>query len=281
MCSEWNQLISQDKLLKRIKNCIDPNRKISLLYNFGSYGLKKRELLCPEGICAVANKILVSDFEDNRIKIFGPDGKFISTFGSKGKKIGKFFCPFAMCSLDEELWITADHSRVQVFDSYFKPIRDIPLGEFQPLGICSDLRGRILVTTSQDTILILDRYGRIIKTFGSPGKNDGQFDWPKSICCNRRNEILVADYKNHRIQFFSDGGDFIKTFNISFRPRAVYVDWNDNLIALNRDDHKIIIFNSEGITTQEIGFGKPLDLCLADRRLFVTSEDTLVGVFSN
>ena len=187
--------------------------------------------------------------------------------------------PFAMCVSDGDLWITdCGNNRIQIFDSNFRAIRTVPLGEYQPLGICLSLKGRILVSTSQNVILILDQDGNIIKKFGSDG--NGQFGWSRGICCNMKNEVLLADYKNSRIQIFSQSGQFLETVE-NLSPRGICVDGNDNLILLDHEKGKILVFDSNRVLREEINFSKPLDLCLLGKRLFVTSKDGLVGVFSN
>ena len=44
--------------------------------------------------------------------------------------------------------------------------------------------------------------------FGSQGAGDGQFNLPRSVACNLRGEIAVADQNNHRIQVFDRNGQF-------------------------------------------------------------------------
>lgn len=34
----------------------------------------------------------------------------------------------------------------------------------------------------------------------SPGKQNGQFDRPASVCCDKKNRIIVTDKDNHRVQ---------------------------------------------------------------------------------
>ena len=48
--------------------------------------------------------------------------------------------------------------------------------------------------------------------FGSKGAGDGQFNLPRSVACNLRGEIAVADQDNHRIQVFDRNGQFLFKF---------------------------------------------------------------------
>ena len=48
--------------------------------------------------------------------------------------------------------------------------------------------------------------------FGEKGNSEGQFLYPWDVACNSRNQILVSDSRNHRLQLFSPNGDFLAKF---------------------------------------------------------------------
>jgi tripartite motif-containing protein 71 len=53
---------------------------------------------------------------------------------------------------------------------------------------------------------------KMLLKFGSRGSESGNFTWPRGIATGPNNEIVVADSSNHRIQVFSQEGNFIKEF---------------------------------------------------------------------
>ena len=54
----------------------------------------------------------------------------------------------------------------------------------------------------------LDKHGYWIKSWGSRGKEPGQFMLPHSIAIDRQNNVYVADRTNRRIQVFDTDGNF-------------------------------------------------------------------------
>jgi DNA-binding beta-propeller fold protein YncE len=53
------------------------------------------------------------------------------------------------------------------------------------------------------------RDGRLVKSWGTPGKAEGQFHLPHSIAIDTGGKLYVADRANQRIQIFTPDGDFI------------------------------------------------------------------------
>ncbi|MCC6533484.1 MAG: 6-bladed beta-propeller [Burkholderiales bacterium] len=51
--------------------------------------------------------------------------------------------------------------------------------------------------------------GRLIKSWGTPGKGAGEFHLPHSIVVDRAGRLYVADRSNKRIQIFSPEGEFL------------------------------------------------------------------------
>src|SRR5206468_4515610 len=50
--------------------------------------------------------------------------------------------------------------------------------------------------------------GQVLRTWGSKGKGDGQFDDPTSVAVDTTNKVYVADPINRRIQVFDSDGKF-------------------------------------------------------------------------
>jgi len=90
-------------------------------------------------------------------------------------------------------------------------------------------------------------------TFGSKGKENGQFSDPNGIITDVNGNIIVCDYYNHRIQIFDYQGNFISTFE-SCGDRNVQLDFsygmvvnsNGNIYVCDKANHKIQTFDPEG-----------------------------------
>jgi hypothetical protein len=57
----------------------------------------------------------------------------------------------------------------------------------------------------------LDKHGYWIKSWGSRGREPGQFNLPHNIATDRQNNIYVADRYNRRIQVFNTNGEYLRS----------------------------------------------------------------------
>ncbi|MCD4664054.1 MAG: hypothetical protein K8R68_02210, partial [Bacteroidales bacterium] len=80
------------------------------------------------------------------------------------------------------------------------------------------------------TITKLDKTGRVIKTFGKKGWNDGEFANNQDLDCIFRDELLVVSDNQGRINFFDLNGNFVKMVTIDFMPFRIHPTGSDKLI---------------------------------------------------
>lgn len=56
-----------------------------------------------------------------------------------------------------------------------------------------------------------DKHGDWVKSWGSKGREPGQFNLPHNIAVDRRNNVYVADRSNRRIQVFDTDGKYLRS----------------------------------------------------------------------
>ena len=54
--------------------------------------------------------------------------------------------------------------------------------------------------------------GEFLLMFGEKGSGNGQFMYPWDVACNSKNQILVSDTRNHRLQLFSSNGEYLAKY---------------------------------------------------------------------
>lgn len=82
-----------------------------------------------------------------------------------------------------------------------------------PFGLAVDEIGRIAVTDIENhQVLLINNYLQLDLAFGNYGSYEGQLDTPRGVSFSPREELLVADTGNARIQYFSDTGAFLRAF---------------------------------------------------------------------
>ena len=194
-----------------------------------------------------------------------------------------------ICSFKESLVVVHDRCQgIQIFNRVdFSLNRVIPPPAIYPRRVCCTPEGLILVTTNECTVLIISQEGNILCQFGSKGEGDGQFQCTEGICCNSRGEFIVSDCVDYRVQIFSKDGLFLRAFNPErhyspfYQPYGICVDREDNIYVGDYINNRINIFNQEGIAIRRIPFPTPIDLCMMDQRMIVTSDDSIIGIFCN
>lgn len=95
--------------------------------------------------------------------------------------------------------------------------------------------------------------GPVKVTFGKEGDRDGELCRPWGICCDRNNNIIIADRSNNRVQIFASSGVFLRRFGRHGsdpgefdRPAGVATDPSNRIVVADKDNHRIQIFNSDG-----------------------------------
>jgi DNA-binding beta-propeller fold protein YncE len=80
----------------------------------------------------------------------------------------------------------------------------------QPWGVTVNKKGEIIIAENgAHMVSVYSQAGEKLRSFGSKGTGEGQFDGPRGVVIDDDDNILVADGGNHRIQKFTADGKFI------------------------------------------------------------------------
>lgn len=214
-------------------------------------------------------QIFVSDPVNNAIAVFNWNGQ-TATFSKKltlSDEYSQTLKPFALVFNNENELIVTSMSgtrRVHIYTASGTLLRSFgPQGTSAaynlsvPGDVTVDSTDRIIVSDMElDKIVIYDENGALINSFGKYGIDEGQFYEPDGVAVNAKNDIIVADTMNHRIQIFTSAGDVSQvmgtndpnaTNNLFEHPHGVVVDLTGRLIVANRlydnTQGNILVFN--------------------------------------
>jgi len=87
---------------------------------------------------------------------------------------------------------------------------------WSPLTAAVDSNGDVYVADAkkdQNRIIVMNKSGKILRTFGTSGAGKGQFAFPNGIALTK-DRVYVADSNNARVQAFDKKGKYL----FSFRP---------------------------------------------------------------
>jgi DNA-binding beta-propeller fold protein YncE len=145
------------------------------------------EVTDPHGLKIVGDIVYTTDRSDSVAKSFTLDGKPLLQLGERGV-----------------------HSDTGCVGAPWLALR--AAGPFNhPTEMIAHPNGDIYVTDGYRNARV-HRFtgdGRLVKSWGAPGKAEGEFHLPHSIAIDADGRLYVADRANQRIQIFTPDGDFL------------------------------------------------------------------------
>ena len=194
------------------------DRALMQLGTTGEPGTDETHLNSPSGILFTrSGNIVVTDgYGNNRVVLFAPDGTFIKQVGrgaggqaDKGNGPGEWDLPHqGAVDADDNLYlIDRENRRVQVFDNQLDYVREFANEGWNPWDIAISRQGDDGVAFVADhagervhKIALAD--GRILATWGGPGRGSGQFDWVHGVAVDTLGAVYAADTYGQRVQKF-------------------------------------------------------------------------------
>ena len=198
-----------------------PKSLPKLKKNVGEYGpIAKyvnypRDAGGPWGI-AVANdgSMYICDVL-HKIRVFNKQGEPVKTFGQQGSGNGQFsnVTGIAVDSSNHLYIGNRYNNRIEVLGTDGQFIRQIGAGQLlEPWGVTVNNEHVYVAERDSHRISIFTLEGQLIRTIGSQGSGPGQFNWPSAVAISPDGDMYVADWSNHRIQVFNSDGVYQREF---------------------------------------------------------------------
>jgi len=131
----------------------------------------------------------------------------------------------------------------------------------KPWGLAVNERDEIAVTeTGNNRVLVFSSDGTYIRSFGTKGDKQGEFNYPAGVAFDRFNgNILVVDNGNQQVKIFSEDGNYLSHIgnkgNLDHqlsRPLGLSVDNDGNIIVADRDNKVVKLFSRTGEAVHKI-----------------------------
>ena len=155
-----------------------------------------------------------------------------------------------------------------------------------PHGIAVNSKGLIAVADCHGhCILIFDEKGKYVRTLGCKGEDAGEFNYPTGLTYLNDDEILVADFLNHRIQQLNvHTGKVLKIFGKYgtglgefHNPSSVCMNGEGHVVVADCVNNRMQVFTNDGEAVfkfGESGSGK-LDHptgCIFHQNVYIVSD---------
>ena len=238
------------------------------------YGLQK-----PYGIAVYHGKVYVSDTVQRVVLLFDVPAKDFKVVGQEG--LGQLTKPIGLAvDHNNGTLYVADNSgkRVVVYDEDGKYLRAIGGSDYftRPSGVAVSPDGSKVyvvdtggVDSQNHRMYIFDAFtGDHLKTVGSRGTENGQFNLPLQVSTGPDGTVYVVDGGNFRVQSFYPDGTYKGTFGAIgrrsgqfSRPKGIANDSDGNTYVVDAAFGNFQIFNQQGqllLFVGDRGFdGKP------------------------
>jgi len=154
---------------------------------------------------------------------------------------------FTDSRLNKIFIVSADNKKMNVFND--------SLDLQQPTGIAYSAATHEVwvVETNAHRIAVLNERGELIKTIGSRGDENGQFNFPTSIWIDKAGDAYVVDAMNFRIEIFNKKGAFVSAFGEAgdapgtfARPKGIATDTFGNIYVVDALFNVVQIFDRSG-----------------------------------
>jgi DNA-binding beta-propeller fold protein YncE len=178
---------------------------------------------------------------DPAILLFEPSGRLVHIYG---QEILVDPHGIARDAADRILVVDRDAHQILLFDRHgheqgrlgerHSPAWGEPFNHPTDVAVAAD--GGIWVADGYGNSRVhrFDPDGRLISSFGEPGKGPGQFTTPHAIWVDRQGRVLVADRENDRVQVFDQEGRHLASWGDLFHPMDIWEDGDGNILVTDQ-----------------------------------------------
>lgn len=218
--------------------------------------------------------VLVIEPHYMRVNHFTTNGELVRQWGVKGTNAGEFILPRGVAQNAHGEFYLSEYTlvdRVQRFT--FLPVA-ADVRRLQSLS-SQPVPSRQFKAVGQPEPPDFGCY--VTGMWGTPGDGPGQFSRAEGLCIGQRDEVLVADSCNHRVQVFDREGKFLRALGragsnpgeFSY-PYDVRVDPDGNQFICEFGNSRITVLDGQDQVVEIIGsagaapgkFANPWAICL-------------------
>jgi DNA-binding beta-propeller fold protein YncE len=172
------------------------------------------EFARPDGIAIdrKSGRLYMVDTPSNMVFQLDLNGKVLKKCGRErnGLGVGQFDEPTEIAISQGRIFVLDGAGvRIQILDFDLNVVGgfELPHGFHRRInledGLGADLQGDIFVSSFHGAIIrMFSQAGRLLASFGQPGRRVGEFEGPDGLWVDASNRLYVADSGNGRVQLF-------------------------------------------------------------------------------
>jgi sugar lactone lactonase YvrE len=242
---------------------VEPEKSSLQEFVLGDEPVTQRAINKPYGVAVREGVVYVCDTKGLCLVRMDFRNQTYSIVGGRGP--GRLRKPINVVidQLGYKFVVDPERKEVVVFDAQDLYVTDFDIPEpCHPVDLA--LRGNeIYVLDNDDScqVVVLDRStGEVLRAFGSPGSQPGQFNIPNSIDVTDDGSVYVSDTHNFRVQKLTNLGESVwmkgtpgYTLGSFGRPRGIRVGPDGIIYVVDGATEIVQMFNSDGETLMRFG----------------------------
>jgi DNA-binding beta-propeller fold protein YncE len=180
--------------------------------------------------------VYYADDGNHTVSKFTPEGRLLMTLGKKGQPSDTGFT-----------YEGEGGKKLNFFEALATVKRGGPPFN-SPTGVAVTPKGEIYVSDGYGNAAVhkFSAEGKLLFTWGEPGKGPGQFFVPHSIAIDKNGQVLVADRHNNRVQVFDAKGKFITEWPGLNFPTSIFIAKDQTVYVSELMQPGIAVFNADG-----------------------------------
>lgn len=264
------------------------------LFSIYGWGNRQDELLRrPRGVAADGEgNIYVTNTPKGVIAVFDREGNFLFKFAKYGTRPGDLRAPIGISVSDKNNRVyVADRVRFRlvIYDKKGKFIKEIPV--LSPVTPYVAPDGKVYLSTF-GPIVIFDKDGNKLKSFGKRGLLPGEFDYPHGLAMDKKGYLYVSDTNNTRLQVLDKNlrvvgvkgappSSLLETTREFGLPAGICMDEKERLYVVDSFDFSIKVYTNTGKFITKFGgeagtlegqFRYPDGICYMGNRTFAIAD---------
>lgn len=279
-----------------------------LVVSMGQSGSSAGSISDPKGIAYSSNRrIYISDYDNNRISVFGSDGVFITTIGRQGlaeeKRLRKPTHVFVDNKERIFVFENIEGGQLVVFNHDGSLVKRITHKKFTEM-LSSDVNFSAMTIDETGLVYLADsENGRVyqidwqtekkLAAFGSKGEERAQFNEISALLVLNDGKVAVADSENKKIEIYTIPAQareleeqirlptITRYLPIKMECNKAYRLNDGGALCLNKDENKASIYSDKSKLLKEFSnLDEPRSASIIDNKIVIL-DGARIKIFDN
>lgn len=183
------------------------------------------------------DSVYYADDGNHTVSKFTPEGKVLLMLGKKGQPSDTGYTT-----------TDTDGKKLNIMEAIATTKRGGPPFN-APTDVALSATGEIYVSDGYGNARI-HKYspdGKLLYSWGEPGKGPGQFVVPHAVAVDKQGRVLVADRHNNRVQIFDENGKYLTEWTAGLMfPTDIFIDEDQTVYVSELMRPGVSIFSIDG-----------------------------------